>query len=171
MLRQSLSILFVFTLQASSYAQLSVSTFVTPRIESEATSVIQMAPQYKTKVNTYATINGAYQKGKFFIEVGFGLLHKIDQSLTRAGVVYTGGGSGELTGDYFNYKTEFDYTNVQSKVNFGGIIEKNHLSLAIGLGLQTEYLVGFNLKSFSGPIYHNLDEKTEPFKQTNTSFY
>jgi hypothetical protein len=169
--RQSVSILFIFILQASSFAQLSVSAFITPRIEHEVTSVIQMDPRYETKVNTYATINGAYQKGQFFVEVGFGFLHKVDQILTREGVVYTGGGSGELNSYSFNHNNRFDYTNVQSKINFGGVIEKNRLSVAIGFGLQTEYLVGFNLNSFYGPVYHNLDEKTEPFKLASTSLY
>jgi hypothetical protein len=122
-------------------AQLSIGAFIAPRIEKEITKEVQMAISHSTKVNTYATINGNFQKNQFFVEVGLGFQQKYNQTIVRQGTVHYSGGSGEASSSDFLHEYNFNYTNLQSKINAGYMLNKDRLSLALGLGFQTEFLL------------------------------
>ena len=174
MKKNLLLVLLISIINVNLFSQIGISVFVTPRIESEAIGANYFTPIYGTKVNTYATINGAYQKDMFFVELGFEFIRKLNQSLNESGTVQTGGGSGELN-SYNTYRNHsFNYSNVQPKLNFGLSFEIGKHAILVGLGSQNEYLVGFNTNSFSSENNFSNDVpiiEAKPFEKPRKSFY
>ena len=157
--------LFLTAINVHIIAQVSISAIVTPRIEMEETSQVNMGPRKNIKANTYFTLNSTVQKKQFFFDFGIGVMQRFNQSYNRSGTVKTGGGSGEIYSSSFYYSYNLNYTYLQTKFNLGGVLELNKLRFFIGVGTQIEFLMKLKLQAASSKM------NVEPLQEPRKSIY